>query len=38
MTEPDVLIRGKVSHPVDAKLLGHRIGSAGIQKHGMMVL
>ena len=28
MTEPDVLIRGKVSHPENAKLLGHRINHA----------
>ena len=28
MTEPDVLIRGKISHPENAKLLGHRINYA----------
>ena len=32
MTEPDVLIRGKVSHPVGAKLLGHRINFAWYTK------
>ena len=32
MTEPDVLIRGKVSHPVEAKLLGHRINFAWYTK------
>ena len=33
MTEPDVLIRGKISHPKDAKLLGHRINFAWYTKH-----
>jgi len=28
MTEPDVLIRGKISYPEEAKLLGHRINHA----------
>ena len=32
MTEPDVLIRGKVNHPVGAKLLGHRINFAWYTK------
>lgn len=31
MTEPDVLIRGRVSHPEGAKLLGHRVNYAWYQ-------